>query len=516
MNYKKILFHFALLCSGFLWGAIYLHEITLCNQIWFLLYIVLGNGAGFFLGLKLPGRFWKTVLIAGLLLLVWGSGGRWAVLLLPWLSGLWYRSIPLAVVNWRFSRSLCAGLFLGALLSGFAGTFFAVAGIVIFLPFLWKKYFRWQWVTVILISMAVIFCFRGERSGKNMQLSTGSAMTALGLVDSKEKPEVLLTGRKNDIKNLFINDDFLMVANPDFISPGLNSKKYDLVIAESLPELYDGGISALVRMLAPGGILVVPVEFCGALPQWQFLILPGSNGKFAVAGQGRKLSFDPDKIDANLSRYSMHLPENIRTVPGALGGMLQGVNEKKVEKMIVFNDPDIFRAAFFVALITVITALLRICSVSRTRRDLFRLMLNSGSYTVFLLLLLPEIIQTTWFLPVMYQFLSGLGIYWYFRRPVDKNYRFSGVLGIGALMAFWAGRNGNWLWQFPAVFLGGFSFSVLDGELRCKTGIRAEVIRFAGIACGMAAMIFCNRFGVSQQSVFIAVCLLRLWSIIRS
>ena len=83
-------------------------------------------------------------------------------------------------------------------------------------------------------------------------------------------------------------------------------------------------------------------------------------------------------------------------------------------------------------------------------------------------------------------------------------------------MAFWIGRNGDWMFQLPAAFFGGLSFSALDGELRRNTGINAEVIRFAGIACGMISMWICDRSGVSWQSVFIAVCLMRLWAILRS
>lgn len=516
MNHKKILYHFALLVSGFIWGAVYLHEITLCSQMWFLLYLVLANGAGFYLGLRLPEKIWKIFLPAGLILLMLFPSGQWFGLLLPWLSGAWYRMSVLAVVDWRSSRTLSAGLFLGALLSGFIHIQLCPLVLIIFLPFLWRKYSPYLASGTAITAGVLFFCFYNANIVEHTKLSTGSGLTALGLVDCENIPKVLLSSRKSKSEKIFTDDDFLMTANPDFLPSRLNDRKYDLIIAESLPEIYDGGIGSLERMLSDKGVLVIPTEFCGALPQWHFLLLPGSEGKFAVGTKNSILSLDPEKIDRNLERYSKRIPDGVRMLPGALSGMLAGVEEQLPEKNGFFRNKNLFRIVFAGAAVIIFAALIRIFRKSRNRKDFYRVMFNSGSYTMFLMLLLPEIIQTTWYLPVMFQLLFGLGLYWYFRRPVDKNSRFSGILGVGALMAFWAGRHGNWIYQLPAVFLGGLSFSVLDGELRHNTGIKAEVIRFAGIACGMIAMSLCDRFGVSTQNIFIAVCLMRLWAILRS
>lgn len=492
---------------GVCWGALWIREFFSYPEMGFFACAAMLTGIGFLLMQKLPSRIKILLESVGTLLLVLPAGD-FRTLLLPLIFGGTYaHTLQTALDNWRDSRKLCAGIILGAMASMllpatlfpallfFCTVFNNISGV-------WLKT-----AAALLAVLTGTICFNTPPQTAN-RISPGAILTALSWVKSDKTPQVSFVGsdRRTLKKSVYEIIPAAHVRFPETLSGGM--KKSDLIIAVSLPDISDNGTRSLLNNLAPGGVVVVPVKYCGAMPEISWLTLPGSNNELAVGAKGRTLRFVPDEMDANLATF-FRGKENVAPLRGALAGML---SEEKV------SPPDELpyrsKRTLWLVVMLAAAATLGIYTFNQSKKtanpEFFRLMLNCGSYALMAALFLPAVPDIVR-LPGISTLFIALGAAFCLRRPAPRRLLLAGSPGIISVVTMLFSLNGTLFWLLPALLYGGYAFEKLDGELRKNYPGEIEPVRFFAFACGIAAAWGITLLHLPWSAIIISVSAIRFY-----
>ncbi len=495
---------------GVCWGGLWIKEFFSYPEAGFFAFAALLTGAGFAAMRLLPHRFRTPAMITGTAALLFVPYPDLKTLLLPLVFGGTYaHSLKNAIDNWRASRQLCGGIILGA-----------VAAMLI--P---EKYFAVGMLFCTAVNLsglklkfaataaaAVAANFLPVPAPHTTEISPGAVMTALSWVKSDTVPLVVFSGgneallRRNSV-------EILPAAHLRF--PGnLSGKtgKADLLIAPALPEISDGGITNLTRHLKEGGVLVIPRKYCAALPEFSWLILPGSNGTLAAGAKGRKLQLNPDEMDAVLAGF-FRGKESAAPLRGTLAGMLVTETEIIPEKLPFTN-----KRAWWLTGMGAAAVIMAGYIFSRSRKmanpEFFRIMLNCGGYAFMAAVFLPLILNKIDF-PGAARLFTVMTAAVFLRRPTLIRNRFTRSQGLLSVLAAIMALNGNVLWLLAALLCGGYACAELDGDLRTPHD-NIEPARFFAVACGLAAAWGITLLQLPLPAIIAAVGAIRFYSWFRN
>ncbi|MBQ9803436.1 MAG: hypothetical protein IJW35_01190 [Lentisphaeria bacterium] len=477
---------------GICWGGLWIREFFLYPELWFFACCAVGIGVGFIIPKMVKSSWRDGVGLAALAGLALVPEQELHSALFPLVFGYYSGCILTAEPgNWQASRSFSGGFMLGAVV--------AVSGVnEIFLPLLlictacnlpawWKKIAAVVLAAVIFSAGELLTAKAGSSTEKPVP-SPGEMITALSWVEPGTKaPKMAFFG--GEFRKLAANTNEFAGAAKVSYHDSVSSIPSDaeVIFAVDVPEIGDGGVRECARKLRDGGVMVLPAGKCGILPHWQWRQLPGGAGNYAVAGKGRELKFDPDKMDANFAAlFGKHHPNP--PLAGALAGMLICENPRPV----TLHGASGGRWYWGVAL-GLLTALLtgylwrqrRNCGY---RKDQWAAMFNTGGQALLTAVLLPGLLE--WFnLPGVTNILIALGAVWFIRRSTGLRSRRSRNI---SWLIFWLSMIFSVVLQqeifmFAALIFGGSAYADLDGELQKNFSCPAEEARFLAIACGIGA-----------------------------
>ena len=517
---KEHLSGILLFALGIFWGDLWITELLSCPEWWFFAVNALLAGAGIWIIRKLPFE-WQTTLaalLAGIILLLEPSDLR--SILLPLIFGFWYGSNEELSLSWQTSRTFCGGLVIGAVLAGI----YIIPYLPVILASLIMIYagISVSWYRTIELTIFAAFYIYSALPFQNpseppARIDTGTVISAFALVpDNSIENEplkiVFVGGNKADHAAC---ERELILAGKMYIMPelpGTVPPQSSLIIVSGLPDTGDNGAAALRRALLPGGVLVMPKNFCELLPDESWHILPGSNGQYAASSPGRKLELDPVKMDDQLARHFQNVRDNA-PLPGALAGMLTGF----VSNELVFQLPvqkNIMRHLISGAAAMVLLFVLWIIRAKRPGTENWRIMLNCAGYTMLIALTVPVIFSGIPAFTGFNTLIAAFALMWIFRRPVTgktphRVIWLTGLLSLTGLCGVWF----NW-WSAAlfCLFTGGFSFAALDGELCGKRDYEVEPVRFLGIAAGAFLAFWLQRKQIPYPAFFLTVAAMRFWS----
>ena len=334
------------LVSGIIWGGFWVRAIGSIEDIYSgVLGILLAFAVGRAFS-RLPGS-------------AVGRLGFWYVASCSYLENHWL--LPVAFYfglsetllrrrNWagRFVCGLVSGILLGwrfdfsaisLLLSGVSLLFYAnrehrkkfVAG---------KFRLIASWIfNCAAVVAALIMVFYPERVYSIQKKQNESALTPATWITSiglsgKSAPEILLVSRKTPcVESAF---EQLLASRIHVLLPGISgNKKYDVVIIEHLPALMRMP-ERILNLLAPGGVLVMPVEWCSLLPNLHWQTLPGDGGIFcaAIPDKTAPLEISGEVVEKNLMKIISEIKEySTSPIPlGAISGAM--VDFKSTEPVL--------------------------------------------------------------------------------------------------------------------------------------------------------------------------------------
>lgn len=493
---KKLFF-----IPGICWGGLWIGEFFLYPELWFFACCAVAVGVGFIIPGLLKSRWRDVVGLAALTVLA----------LLPWRE-LHSALFPLVFGyccswqltaepgKWEASRSFSGGFMLGAVLA-------VISGSEIFFPLLlvtaaWNLPELWKKAVAVALAAAVVCCgmFFGC-SKKTVEpgrktLLAGEMITALSWVEpGKNEPKVVFFG--GDRERIAVNtEEFSTVTDISYHdSVAAIPSDADVIFAVDAAGIGDGGISECARKLKSGGVLVIPASECGLLPQWKWQDLPGSNGFYAVAGKGRELKLDPDKMDENFSGlFAKKYPNP--PLAGALAGMLICEAEQPVKLESASNW-----RWWWLGGLAVLTAVLSGYLWRQWRRDDRRkvqltAMVNTGGQALLTAVLLPKLLESFSWQGVT-NVLIALGALWFIRRSTGLRSKSSKriswivfwVIMFFCLVSQWE------VFMLAALIAGGSAYADLDEDLQQHIGHPSEPARFLAIACGIGVvclMVYCQ------------------------
>jgi hypothetical protein len=310
------------------------------------------------------------------------------------------------------------------------------------------------------------------------------------ITPAQEVPRVILTGGKEFIMRRRAAE-IVPAAEMDYAATlSGRRQKADLIIAGSLPPISDGGIKALSAAVHPDGLLVIPVEFCGALPEWKWFILPGSNGTHAVGSAGKVPVFDPDKMDEKFISF-FGKSKDFAPLAGALSGGLAGESMSRVENLYTWHN---YRREIWILASAVLLLIMGGYTLYRRSRqpdgEYLRITCNCGGYAFTAALFLPVVLQKI-DLPVFPQLLVMLTVLWFLRRPAENRKGFARIMGGMSIVALVLAAAGAWWLLLAALICGGYACAQLDNELRHSSTAPVEPLRFMAIAIGVVAAWLC-------------------------
>ncbi len=165
------------------------------------------------------------------------------------------------------------------------------------------------WVfNCVAVALVMLLEFYPEPLNKFVKKKNEHHLAPVTLISSvglseKSAPQVLLISRRQPVFDSVLEQ--ILADRIHLLLPGKRTgRKYDVVIAEYLPAAMrlPGRISDL---LAPGGVLVMPVDLCYLLPELHWRTLPGrGDGGFCAAAPDRKapLIINGEVVEKNLRK----------------------------------------------------------------------------------------------------------------------------------------------------------------------------------------------------------------------
>ena len=504
--------------AGIGWGGIWMSEFTAYPELDFfaLAACLIGLGA---LGMRwLPRRLREVVEFLLLLLAMVMPAGWLRTVAVPVAFGSAVAgSLCEAETMWRVSRRLCSGLLLGAVLSAWS----KIEPNWFFLPLLATAVWNFSLAPLRLIAAGVsvavwIMYVTPLRAPDVPVLTQGSMLTALSTVERENRPLVLVAGGDRDAVTASLKEALpairlhcLDAVSPRPVSPA------DLIVAVKLPPLADGGVHTLARDLRDGGVLVLPAEAAGNLPDWQWRRLPAPDDRYLIAAKNRPLTLDPDQLDAKLHRILGDRPP-MPPLPGALAGMLADYRGQTVR----VTPGDASRLAWFLGLTACALALGAYATRPRMDEsadgDRFLLMLNGFGFAMLAALSLPLLLAWLGHLPGITRLSLALGTIWVLRRPAKKREKPGRRAGLCSVLFLLLGTVFHRIWLIPALFCGGYAFSSLDMELRKDLPRPVEPLRFLSFGLGVAAVWCGNILHVPMVWLLLVALFCRTYSWLRN
>ncbi|MBR2344532.1 MAG: hypothetical protein IKA71_01955 [Lentisphaeria bacterium] len=501
--------------SGLCWGGIFINELLSYPELWFFVYCAAGAGCGYLLSRLLP-EWLRTP--AELILLSITALMRDADIysaLVPAVFGMsCANTLCRAADEWYISRQLCGGILLGAVLNILIPQKIFIAGLIgctgMGLPVKWGRF------AAVVLALAVLYMQPGFRKKNELpELWHGAVITALSMTEPAGiEPRVILTG-DNELKmrtgaaEIFAAGKVICAGNLSGVR-----EKADLIFAGTLSPISDGGVWQLTELLLPGGLLVIPVEMTGVLPEWHWYILPGSNGKLAIGRAEKELQFDTDKMDAAFISF---FPDDYEGKPlaGALSGMLTGEKLQPVKILTPWrNDRRMIWGGVCILMLVILGGYIFYRRMSRPHGEYVRIMLNCGGYAFMAAAFLP-MLCVKMNLPFIPQLFVVLSVIWFFRRPAENRRKWSRVQGLISVLALLLMPVFGWWLLAAALFCGGYACAQLDNELRAGE-YPVEPLRFMAIALGVSAVWLMHVLAVPELQVILIAAAVRFYSWFRN
>ena len=508
---------------GIAWGSWLVTELLSCPEWWFIGEVILLIGSGICLVRYLPG-LWR-IMSPGILLLpvlLLPKGDLQSILML-FLFGMWYGSDDELSIQWSISRVFCSGLLIGGVLAGIftpmPWLIPSLAILTLLITGIRAEGSFWEMVLLTAIFTCLYFP-EPVKPAQELKLEPGTVISAFSLVpddqnDPKRLPLISFVGGKGKdlhqtATELYPVSD--MVFLPEL--PGTVPQKSDLVVVYRLPDTGDGGSASLVRTLRPGGVLMMPREYCNSLPELTWYTLPGSNERYAAASPGRDLKVDRFAMDRQLEKHFRMSPETAPS-PGILSGMLIDFRSSEI-KYPAKPGKEFFRHVFPAAAALLCLLLLTVAGIRKKQMENTRIVVNCAGYTLLAASTIPLIFSGLPTVACLRTLVAILAVMWFFRRPYprDAKYtRFAGLLSLLALGLFW---RGDWYLAVTALFFGGYAFAVLDEELCRKNNFAVAPLRFLGAALGIYAVYLMQKYNLPPYILPVSALLLRFWSWFRN
>ncbi len=528
-----------LFAIAIIWGNIWTTEFLSCPEWWFAGVNALLFGVGIYIADMLPGQ-WRTAISGWLLAIVSLIGlPVLSSALLPFAAGVWYGSNAKLYRSWQISRTFCAGLLIGGIFAGIINIP-QILPVLLALLVMLQSGLQGTWLHFCEMVLLACFYLWGQPAEHPElpppeKFDPGTVITAFAMVqkapgDSAAPRVVFVGGNGESLYNTghVLSPAAEMVFLPEL--PGTVTPGSDLIVVSRLPEIGTGGAASLARSLAPGGVLVMPLEYCRELPAESWYILPGSEGRYAAMTPGGEVELDPDKLDANFVR---RYPQQMENAPlgGALAGMLVDYEAHK----LTFSIPagkSFFRFLYYAMGAGGFLLIIWLLRLKKGGRDNLRILLNCAGFILLTAFLMPIGLSGLPVIPAVTALLLIISLIWIFRRPVrwsssaapaaapgklipHRNFRlvFSGLV---SLLALFFSFGSSWIAAVAALISGGYFFAELDAELCSKRDISTEPVRFLGFALGAFAANYMQNTGVPFWGFFLTVVLLRGWSFFRS
>ncbi len=522
LNIKDKFTGLLLFLLGTAWGNWWTTEILSCPEWWFIGEVALLTGSGICIIRKLNGN-WKVLLPALLLLpAMLMPSGDWQSVLVPFIFGMWYGSDDNLSSEWKPSRIFCGGLLLGGVLAGIIVPLpeLSVAIVILSLLFAGIKISSSAFWEMVLLGAMTLFLIYPEAKtvSKPAKLEPGTVISAFSLVPAKasfRRPTISFTGGRESELQQHARELF-PVSNMLFLPElaGTLPSKSDLIVVCGLSETGDSGAAAMLRSLNENGVLLFPVELCHILPDLSWHTLPGSAGKYAAASPGRVLNVDPDEMDKEFEKHFSRVPD-LAPSAGILAGMLVDFKSEKITFPAKLKKN--FTRHSCVAAIALIY--LTAAALRRGRKsglENFRIFVNCSGYTLLTAVTVPVIFAGLPTVASLRTLVTAMAVMWFFRRPYPRSKGFIWFAGLLAITALGATYINSWIFAISALVFGGYTFAVLDGELRGKESDFSDPLRFIAAAAGACAVYWLQKLELPYYILFSAAAILRGWSLLRN
>ena len=370
------------------------------------------------------------------------------------------------------------------------------------------------------IAAALLLVFAPERvysiqkKQNEPALTPATLITSIGLSE-KSAPDVLLISRKTPrFESAF---EQILASRIRVLLPGISgNKKYDVVIVEHLPALMRMP-ERILDLLAPGGILVMPLTWCSLLPDLHWQTLPGDRGIFCAAIPDKTASpeITGEVVEKNLLKIISEIKEySTSSIPwGAISGAMVDFKstEPVLEPLTVIPQDDSSRILWSgVILLILLESFLH----SRKIGEFIPPVIAAALFALSVALLIGnnEISSSIHGETVLF----GIAVLPLWIRIPFKERILRGIsILAAAALGLWILYPGFFT-ALPAMMLAALNFSGCRSRFQSDKAALADWQDFLTLLMLSGAFWFGGTIKYDAVSVILAICSLKLWLQLRS